>query len=146
MRDIKEEEEPEGEVVAGPSREDIVYNSGNMLPISLTLIIIIILCTFFQPLHYKMDLHFISCADDSESEEETQVGTKEEEELGILCSWMEMGSLLMLGEAEVQILLWEVGSLFLPDSCMASLFWLFFLYFPSHISIPLFLFPGSGSA
>ena len=33
----------------------------------------------------------ISCADKSEREEEAKVGTKEEEELGILQSWMEMG-------------------------------------------------------
>ena len=58
MGDIKEEEEPEGEVVAGPSGEAIVHSSGNMLPISLTVITIIILCTFFQPPYYEKDLHF----------------------------------------------------------------------------------------
>ena len=43
MGDVKEEEEePEGEAVAGPSREAIVHSSGNMLPISLALIIIIL--------------------------------------------------------------------------------------------------------
>ena len=46
----------------------------------------------------------------------------------------------------MQKLLQEVGSLFLSDTYVAFLFWLFFLYFSSHISIPLFPFPGSGSA
>ena len=44
--DVKEEEEPEGEVVAGPSGEVIVHSSGNMLPIFLALIIIILYIFF----------------------------------------------------------------------------------------------------
>ena len=102
MGDIKEEEEPEGEVVAEPSGEAIVHSSGNMFPISLTLIIIIILCPFFNHSVMRWIFILIPCADDSESEEEAQVGTKEEEELGILCSWMEVGGLPMLDEVEVQ--------------------------------------------
>ena len=73
----------------------------------------------------------ISCADDSESEEEAKMETKEEEELRILCSWMEVGSLLMLDEVEAQKLLQEVGSLFLPDTYMA---------FPFSCSFSIFCF------
>ena len=105
MGDIKEEEEPEGEVVVGPSREAIVHSSGNMLPISLTVIIIIILCIFFfNHSITRWIFILISCADDSESEEEAKVGNKEEEELGILHSWMEMG-LPTLDKVEAQKLL-----------------------------------------
>ena len=53
---------------------------------------------------------------------------------------MEVGGLLALDEVEAQKLLQEVGCLFLPDTYMAFLFLLFFLYFLSHIYIPLFLF------
>ena len=91
MGDIKEEEEPEGEVGVGSRGEAIVHNSGNVLPISLTLIIIIILCTFFNHSIMRWIFILILCADDSESEEEAQVGTEEEEELQILHSWMELG-------------------------------------------------------
>ena len=63
----------------------------------------------------------------SQSEEEAKVGTKEEEELGILQIWMEMGGLLTLDEVEEQKLLWEVGSLFLSDIYMAFLLSCYFL-------------------
>ena len=139
MGDVKEEEEPEGEVVVGPSGEAIVYSSGNMFPISLTLIIIIILCTFSNHSLMRWIFILISCADDSESEEEAQVVTKEEEELGILCSWMEMGGLPMLDEVEVQKLLQEVGSLFLPDTYMAV-----FLTFSFLLPISALTFQGLG--
>ena len=42
MGDVKEKEELEGKVVVGPGREAIVDSSGNMCPISLALIIIIL--------------------------------------------------------------------------------------------------------
>ena len=57
-------------------------------------------------------------ADESKSEEEAKVETKEEEEVGILWSWMELGGLPVLDEAEAQKLLQEVYSLSLLDICM----------------------------
>ena len=42
MGDVKEEEESEGEAVVGPSREAIVHSSGNLLPVCLALIIVIL--------------------------------------------------------------------------------------------------------
>ena len=47
----------------------------------------------------------ILCVDDSESEVEAKVGTKEEDELGILHSWVEVGGLPTLDEVEEQKLL-----------------------------------------
>ena len=55
----------------------------------------------------------ILCADESKSEEEAKVETKEE--LWILQSWIEVGGLPVLDEVEVQKLLWEVYSLSLLD-------------------------------
>ena len=46
MGDVKEEEEPEGEVVAVPSREVIVHSSGNMLP-------------HFSCSHYYYSIYFL---------------------------------------------------------------------------------------
>ena len=114
--DVKEEDEPEGEVVVEPSREAIVHSSGNMIPISLAPIIIILYSFFsFQPFQYVIGFHFnldflsfpwsISCADESESEEGAKVETEEGEKLGILWSWMEVGGLPALDEVEAQKLL-----------------------------------------
>ena len=46
MGDVKEEGEPEGEVVVGPSGEAIVHSADNMLPVPLILIIIILFFFF----------------------------------------------------------------------------------------------------
>ena len=47
MGNVNEEDEPESEAMVGPSREVIVYSSGNVLTISLAPIIII-LYSFFS--------------------------------------------------------------------------------------------------
>ena len=47
MGDVKEEEEPEGKAVAGPSGEAIVHSSDNMLPVPLSHYYYSILSLFF---------------------------------------------------------------------------------------------------
>ena len=146
MGDIQEEEEPEGKVVAGPIGEAIVHSPGNMLPVSLALIIIILYMFSFNHsitrwvsiltlLSFSSSPWSISCGDESESEEGAKVETKtkEEEELGILWSWMEVGGLLALDEVEAQKLLQEVGSLSLPDTYMACLLSCSFLFSVLHL-------------
>ena len=97
-----EEADPGGDVVAGPSGEAIVHNSGNM-PLLLFLI-----KSFSKHLinhsllHFTAAYHFIvrwisilnlaslsyfwsiSCADESEVEGEVKVDTTEEQKLGTL--------------------------------------------------------------
>ena len=96
MGDVKDKEEPEGEVVAGHSREAIVHSSDNMpLFLSFSLLLVYFFCIMsHQPFYCEMGFHFnlaflsssqsILYADESKSEEEAKVETKEEEELGIL--------------------------------------------------------------
>ena len=119
MGDVKEAEEPEGKAVVGPSGEAILHSSGNtpsFLSFSLLLFYFFFFCkTSHQPFHCEMGLLFnlaflssswsILHADESKSEEEVKVETKEEEELGILQSWMEVGGLPALDEVEAQKLL-----------------------------------------
>ena len=125
-----EEADPEGEVVAGPSEEAIVHSSGNMplLPFLINLF-----PSFFPKhlinlslLHFTVAYHSIErwisilnlaylsyfwsilYADESKGEGDVKVETKEEQELGTLQSWMEVGGLPALDEEEVQKLLQEV--------------------------------------
>ena len=118
-----DEEEPEGEVVAGPSGEATVYSSGN-IPLSLSLFS----TSFHQPyfttfyyiilLHDWMDWHPESClpltswlillTDESDEEKEVVTWTKEEQELGVVQSWMEVGGLPALPEEESLGLLCKV--------------------------------------
>ena len=54
---------------------------------------------------------FVLPVDESSEEEEPREETKEEQELGMVKSWMEVGGFPMLVE-EAQKLLWEVYPLF----------------------------------
>ena len=54
----------------------------------------------------------VSLADESDEGEESREETKEEQELGVVRLWMEVGCLLMLVEEEVQKLLHEVYTFF----------------------------------
>ena len=78
--------------------------------------------------------------DESEEEVVLRLETKEEWELGIIHSWMEVGGFPALPEDEAQGLLQEVGSFFLPGTYMVfcsscpsfiSHFTSLFLYFIS---------------
>ena len=51
---------------------------------------------------------FVSLADKSSEEEEVKEVTKEEHEIDVAHSWMEVGGLLALAEEEAQRLLWQV--------------------------------------
>ena len=59
-------------------------------------------------------------ADESSEEEEVKEVTEEEHEVGVACSWMEVGGFTVLAEEEAQGLLWQVypftwyGLVFLP--------------------------------
>ena len=95
------EEEPEGEVVGGPSREAVVYSSGN------TPLILFFLTNHFINytilLHYWVNSHHESCfsliswpillTDESNEEGEATEETKEEQELRVVQSWMKMAGL-----------------------------------------------------
>ena len=104
--DIKEEEEPAGEDIVGPGGEVIEGNSGNAL---------------FLPLFFldgtSHHVCFVSPVDESSEEEEIRGETKEEQEFGVVWSWMEVGGLPMLAEEEAQKLLQEVNPL-LPNTYM----------------------------
>ena len=54
-----------------------------------------------------------------------KAGTKEEEDLGILRSWMEVGGIPALDEGEAQRLLQEVCSFFPSPTNLASCFCFF---------------------
>ena len=103
-----------------------------------------------------MGLHFnlafpsssqsIPCADESESEEEAKVETKEEVELGILWSWMVVGGLPTLDEVwgakiavrgRFSLLVWHLYGF--PSSAVPSLFSIFHFYSCTSFS-------GAGSA
>ena len=57
-------------------------------------------------------LWLVSLADESEEGAESMEEMKEEQELGVVKSWMEVGGLPMLVEEEVQKLLLEVYPFF----------------------------------
>ena len=101
----EEEEEPEGEVIAGPSGEAVEHSSGNT--------------PFFLKIKLSFHLHcftrifscmsgFVSLTDESEEKEEVKEVTKEEYVIGVAHSWMQVGGFLALAEEEVQWLLCEV--------------------------------------
>ena len=154
----KEEEEPEGELVAGPSGEAIVHSSGNALlcfttpPFcsfnkSLTILYYILLwhtpsllsgfpfCILLLP-HI---LGQILITDESDEEGEVVITeTKKEQELGVIHSWMEVGDLPALPEEEAWGLSCEVCS----SSFFSISFNLFFLFFSLqslHLSLMLLI-------
>ena len=121
------EEEPEGEVVAGHSWEAVVYSSGNTPLLFLTNLLTnytILLC-------YWVNSHLESCfsliswpillADESDDEGEVTAEMKEEQELGVVQSWMEVLGLPALPEEEVWGLLCEVFPLFSHSLVLACI-------------------------
>ena len=122
--DVKEEEEPKREAVAGPSGQAIVHSSGNAFLCfitslffkSLTILCYILLwhippplsgfpfCILFLP-HILGQILLI---DESDEKEVGIPETKEEQELAVVCSWMEEGGLPALAEEEAWGLLCEV--------------------------------------
>ena len=92
------EEEPEGEMVVGSSGEAVVYSSGNA-----PLFFLMNHFTNYTVLfHYLVNSHLESCfsfiswpilfADESSEEGEVTAEMKEEQVLGVVWSWMEMGA------------------------------------------------------
>ena len=114
-----EEEEPEGKVVAGPSGEAVVYSSGN-IPLFPFFHVISSTCL-------PLTSWLILLTDESDEEEEVVTGTKEEQELGVVQSWMEVGGLPTLPEEEAQGLLCEV-------------FPFLFFYFLQSLPVPFIVF------
>ena len=115
LGEVQGEEEPEGVPVAGPSGETAEYSSGNTF------------CCFFSNhfsnhnpwlvcefsygnilLGFSLIPWLVSLADESDEGEESRGETKEEQELGVVKSWMEVGGLPALAEEEAQGLLCEV--------------------------------------
>ena len=113
------EEAPEGEVVVGPSGE----------PVSIVLVILPCFfslvnhfITYTILLHYWVNSHLESCfsliswpillTDESDEEAEVTADKKEEQELGVVQSWMEVGGFPALPEEEAWGLLCEVFPLF----------------------------------
>ena len=92
----EKEEEPEGEEL-GES------DTGNIL-LSFFFIIVIVLITLHYPCTFILSPLFL---DDSDEEERRPL-TKEEEDIDILCSWMEVGGQPALPEEKAQGLLTEV--------------------------------------
>ena len=93
-----EEEEPEGETVAGPSGEATIHNFG-ITPSSFSLLLLIYVYTyiyiyilFFSFAHPTPEsVPFFSWADESTDEELVRPRTKEEEDVETLHSWMQVG-------------------------------------------------------
>ena len=120
------EEELEGEVVVGPSRDAVVYSSGN---IPLLFFLTNHFINYNILLHYWVNSHLesyfsliswpILFADESDEEGEVMAETKEEEDLGVVQSWMQVGGLPALPEEEVQGLLCEVSPLFFLSHSLA---------------------------
>ena len=99
----------------GPSGEATAHSSGNTPPIPfISLVINLYMYIFFNISSLILTSFFwsISCADESESETEVRVETKEEEDLGILRSWMQVGGIPALDEGEARRLLQKAGSSF----------------------------------
>ena len=89
-----EEEEPEGEAVAGPGKEATAHSSGNTPSVPLiSLVINSYICTFFfSTCHYSsLTLGIFFLADESADEEVPRPQTKEEEDINMLHSWMQVG-------------------------------------------------------
>ena len=71
-----------------------------------------LLIKFPDSLPYGTSQHVCFVSPVDESSEEIRGETREEQELGVVRSWMEVGGLLVLVEKEVQKLLQEVNPLF----------------------------------
>ena len=136
------EEEPEGEDVV--EEEGLVNHPHNKLA-PLPQLVLIPSSSFFLSFNFSEFSHIlilILSTDESDEETVLKPKTKEEEELGIVHSWMEVGSFPALPEEEARGLLQEVGLLFLSDTCMTV--FLNFSFFTPH-STSLFLhFPSRG--
>ena len=128
-----EEEEPEGEIVAGPSGEATTHDSG--IKPSLLLIhayTYIYTCIYIYIYTYLYVLFFahptpellpsFSWTDESTDEETVRPKTKEEGDVETLCSWMEVGGFLLVLEEEAWGLLIEVNLIYLPFLYLQQLF------------------------
>ena len=131
------EEEPEGEDVA--EEEGLGNNPHNKLA-PLPQLMLIPSSSFLYLSEFSHILVLIPLTDESDKERVVKPKTKEEEELGIIHSWMEVGGLPALPEQEVQGLLWEVDLLFLSDTCMTV--FLNCSFFTPHFTSPFLHFPS----
>ena len=113
MGEDREEEKPEGEVVAGPSGEGVVHSSGNaplfflLENYFINLYYIIFLCYWVYS-HLELCSFLILLAHESDEEGGVMTETKEEQELGVMWSWIEVRGFPTLDEGEVQKLSQEV--------------------------------------
>ena len=87
---------------------------------------------------------FVFLIDEFDEEAMCRPETKEEWELGIICSWLEVEGFPTLPEEDVQELLQEVGSFFLSGTYMVFCSSCSFFYFPFYTSISVLLFQGLG--
>ena len=96
-----EEEEPEGEAVAGPSGGATMHSSG-ITPSLLSFSLLSIYAYTYTHIFFSTSLLYISLlsfslflADKSTDEEIFRPKTKEEEDVDILCSWVQVGGSLL---------------------------------------------------
>ena len=97
-----EEEEPEGEAMAGLSGEATIHSSGitpSLLSFLLLLICAYTYAYFFFSTHPSCIFHSrvspFFLADESIKEEIHRLKTKEEEDVDTLCSWVQVGGSLL---------------------------------------------------
>ena len=135
------EEEPEG--------EDLVEEegSGNHLQNKLTFLPQLVQIPISMPPLFNYQVSspgLVFLTDDSDEEVAPRPEIKEERDLGIIHSWVQVEGFPALPEEEAWGLLQEVGSLFLPDTYM-TVFPYCSLFIP-HFTSPFlcFLFQGLG--
>ena len=147
-----EEEEPEGEIVAGPSDEATSHNSGITHSLFLWLLIhaytYIHICVYID-IHIHLYVLFFahptpellpsfSWTDVSTDEETGRPKTKEEGDVETLCSWMEVGWFPARPDEEAQGLLIEVNSN-LPSFLVSSATFFVWSATPSFPFLPFIL-------
>ena len=136
-----EEEDPEGEAVVGPSGEATTCSSGNTSPVPLILIIIHLYAhtLLFQHIitsPFTIELFFFLTIE-STDEGVSRPQMKEEEDIDMLRSWVQVGRFPAHLEEESCRLLIEVSLLF-------SLFLLMWLSTSLYIPTPVFSFIFQG--
>ena len=136
MGDV-EEEELEGEAVAGHSGEATAHSSGNTpLVLLISLVTNLYMYIFFNILPLILTSFFF-LADESTDEEVSRPKTKEEDDIDMLHSWIQVGGLPAQLEEEALGLLLEVGSLFFLSACCPYGFLFPFIFLPLYFSFLL---------
>ena len=135
-----EEEEPEGEAVVGPSRETTAHSSGNTPPVPLIYPDINSYIYIILTYHYSSLTSFFSffLADEYADEEGSRPQTKEEEDIDMLCSWIQVVDFPAWPEEEAPGLLLEESFLsFFSPPAVHMAFCSPYIFLPLYFCFPL---------